>query len=930
MNLTKNIANRLFQKQSAIVFLLFLSGCFEKTADDFVGAAKKDISNNNRGAAVIQLKNALQKNSSLAEARFLLGRLLLESGDVEGAIIELEKARELGFEEDKLVPVFAQTLLAQGKANKLVADFGGTTLQASDSISELQAALANAYGELGKLDQSKERVDAAIKADPKNTQAQIIRARLIASTDGVDAGLRAVDSLVNAEPTIASAWQLKGDLLVLKGGNVDAAVEAYRRAIVLDKSNISAHSSIIGLLIAKQDFAAAKNQLNDLRKVNPKHPRTLFYTALVALETNDFKLAQESVQVLIKMMPDDARVLHLAGAINFRIGSLVQAESFLVKSLKNSSDESGKATKLLAQTYLRMGESTKAITTLQSLIQPQSKDGSALGLAAQAYLQSGDSKRAEELLYRAAALNPRDMSSRTALALVKVARGQGDVGLAELRNISTDDSGTVADLALVNALVQRRDFDQALVAIAALEAKTPKLPTASYMRGNLELVRGNKEKARQAFDEALKIDPVFFPAANSLGVLDVESKQFDSALARLRGVVDIEPKNVRAHMAMIAVKQKAGASNDELAAALLKLVTLAPSDPAPRLALIAMQIERKEQKLALTAALDAVSVLPDSPELWSALGMAQAITGDTNQALSSLNKSLSLRPSYIQALMQLAELHAKTNNSVAAAQSLRRVIAINPNYLPAQTSLISLELAGGRISEARAIARNIQSQHEADGIGQAILGDIEANTKNWNEAANFYRAALKKKASPEVAMKLHRVLLESGKAVEQAQFEDEWMKQNKNDVAFLYHMGDIAMAKGAYSLAERRFIEVLKVQPNNFLAANNLAWLLLRSKKTGALEYAEKANQWAPNQPIVLDTLAEIHAAAGRLEKAIEFQKRAVDLAPNGGGYRVGLARYYISAGQKSAAREELDRLAKLGPKFPQQGEVQELLSALK
>ena len=50
-------------------------------------------------------------------------------------------------------------------------------------------------------------------------------------------------------------------------------------------------------------------------------------------------------------------------------------------------------------------------------------------------------------------------------------------------------------------------------------------------------------------------------------------------------------------------------------------------------------------------------------------------------------------------------------------------------------------------------------------------------------------------------------------------------------------------------------------------------------------------------------------------------------LAPNAAGIRLNLARALIKAGQKDAARKELDTLAKLGDKFPGQAEVAKLRS---
>jgi Flp pilus assembly protein TadD len=118
-------------------------------------------------------------------------------------------------------------------------------------------------------------------------------------------------------------------------------------------------------------------------------------------------------------------------------------------------------------------------------------------------------------------------------------------------------------------------------------------------------------------------------------------------------------------------------------------------------------------------------------------------------------------------------------------------------------------------------------------------------------------------------------------------------------------------------------------QPNHPLILNNLAWISGKTGSPKAIEYAEKANQLAPNQPAFMDTLAMLLAEKGESEKAIGLLRKAMAISPQAASIQLNLAKVLIATGKKDDARKELEAVAKLGEKFPGHAEVGQLLKSL-
>ena len=911
-----------------VLAALALAGCTDESPEKRIAAAKEFLHKKDSKSAVIEIKNALQTNPDLGEARYLLGSTLLAEGNVVAAEVELRKALAAKHPDDVVVPDLARSMLLLGQAKKVVDEFGGTRLGKPNADASLQTTLAAAYAVQGKAEQSQAALNAALAADAKYAPALMVVARQKVAARDFDGALAVVEDVLAMEPGNTDAWKLKGDLLLYTKNKPEDALAAYRKALEVDAKYGPAHVAILSLLMQRGRLDEASKQLDQVKTFAAKSPQTKLFEAQLAYQKKDFKLARELSQQLLQQAPNNAQALQFAGAVELQLGDVAQAEIYLSKATQLA-PQFATARRLLIAAYLRSGQSAKALAALNAAT---GKDGIApalYSLAGEVYLQNGDAKKAEEYFAKALKLDPDNARKRTAVAITHLASGQTADALGELQAIAASDTGVTADLALVSAHVRRKEFDKALAAIDKLEAKQPDKPVAANLRGRIQVAQKDNAAARKSFERALAIDPTFFAAAASLATMDVAEKKPEDAKRRFELLLVKNPKNGQALLALAQLAVVNGAGKEEVVALLTKAIDANSADVAPRLLLIDLFLRNKDNKQALAAAQDGVSAVPNSPELLGALGRVQQVSGEINQAIATYSKLITLTPMSPQPHIRLAEAQAANKNLPAAEQSLRKALEIKPDALEAQRGLVMLSLEAKRYADAVKVARSVQEQQPKAPVGYAMEGDISAAQKNWDAAAVAYRSGLQRAASTELAIKLSSVLVVSGKASEAERFGAAWMKDHPKDQAFLFHLGELALARKDYEAAGKIYQSVLAIQPNSAIALNNLAWTTGHLKKDGAIAYAEKANQLAPNQPAFMDTLAMLLADRKEFTKAIDLQHKALELEPTNAGLRLNLAKIYLKSGDNSKAKAELDTLSKLGEKFPAQTEVAAMLKTL-
>ena len=905
-----------------------LTACGTDNPEKLLASAKAYLAKGEVRAALIELKTALQKKPDSPEARFLLGKALLAGDEPVGAEVELRKALELKHPREAVLPELARAMLELGQHKEIVAQFKDTTLDDKTALASLRTSLGWAYARSAQVPQAEASFKQALDTAPGYVPAQVAAARLLAIRGDRGAAMKVVEGIIAAGTADTDTWVLQGDLLAFDKNDRSGTIAAYRKAIALSKAHLAAHAGIIIAQLSGGDVKAAGDQVSELQKVRPGHPMTRFFQAQVAYEKGDFKAAKELVQQLLKGAPDNPQVNQLAGAIELASGSVPLARTYLSKTLQARPD-SAIARRLLVMAHLKSGEASKALELLEPLLAVNSPDGPALALAGEAYMQAGELDKAGAMFSRAAQANPKDTTSLTALARTRFLKGDPIGAVADLQQIAAADTGTVADLELVNSQLRRRDFPAALTAIESLEGKLPNKPSTSLLRGAAYLGLRDATQARASFEKALTLDPAFFPAVFSLATLDIADKKPQVAQQRIEALLKTQPGHLQALLALADLRARSGASKQEVTDLLATAARLNPTQAPAHLSLINNHLVNKQADLALAAAQQADAALPAHPAILDALGRAQTAAGQHIQALATFNKILALQPGNAVALMHIADVQLAMKDSAAAIQSLKRAVAANPNSAAVLQRLFVLELQAGRLAEALKLARDLQKRLPAHSAGYVLEGDAQRALKANETALAAYKLALDKAPPSGAPARVHSLLLAAGKQAEADQFATSWAKDHANDIAFAVYRGDTALARRDLVGAEAAYRHVIELQPDHVASLNNIAWLMVKANKPGALAFAEKANALQPNQPALMDTLAIVLAAEKRFDRAIDVQKKALALAPDSNTMRLGLARIYFQAGDKTQARELLEPLSKLGEKFAGQAEVRSLLVAL-
>ena len=895
-----------------------------QTTESLLAEAQQYQQKGDVKAALIQLKNAVEKSPENGEARIALGNLELAMGDVPSAEKEFRKARSLGIPAERVLPMMGKAMAQQGKYTDILLEI---TPEMAAKSAPLMALRGEALLTTGKTYDAKTAFEQALSINPNSGDALLGLARLAVLAKDRDATERYINEAVAKDPKNPEVFMAQGTLLRMKN-KPDEALAAFNQTLALDPAHRTAHIEKAYIEISRGKFPEAKTEIDAAQKNAPGNLLVTYTSALYEFTQGKYSAAQEHLQRILKVSPDHMPSVLLAGASELQLGAIQQAEQHLRKYL-NAAPSDVYARKLLAQVQLKNAQPADAAATLAPALKNDAADPQLLALAGESYMQVRDFNKASSYLEKAAELAPKAAGVRTSLGLSKLAKGDQSGGLSDLEMAtSLDPKSSRATMALVQTEMGLKHYDKALAAADALAKQEPKNPQVYNLKAAVNMVKGDIPAARAALDQALALDPTFAPAVKNMARLDLVEKKPDAAKQRYEKVLEKDKNNVEA---MTSLGQLAMLQNrpEEATSWFEKASNASPNAVHPAVTLGMHYLRTNQPTKALTLARKFQTTNATNPELLDMLGQAQVANKDLTGALETYSKMSNVVPKSATPQMRLAAVHMAMKNNAAATDDLKRAVELQPELMPARMAQVEMAMRNGRPDEALGIARQMQKINDKSPVGYATEGDILLAQNKAAQAVAAYDKALALGKSAQLLVRSMQALNMAGKGKEAEARGNQWLKDHPNDAMVTMFVAETNLSRKDYPTAIRMLESVVKQSPNNAAALNNLAYAYQQVKDPRALPTAEQAFKLASTNAGVMDTLGWMLVEQGNTSRGLPLLQKASSLAPNATEIRYHLAVGLHKSGDKQGARKELDTLLALNKPFPQAEDARALLKTL-
>jgi tetratricopeptide (TPR) repeat protein len=729
----------------------------------------------------------------------------------------------------------------------------------------------------------------------------------------------------------ADAWYKLGQV-DLALGELGESAGALQRAVQLDPSNTDAAGKLADIYFAasmmdgsrrQEDLGEVRSIAKDLLKRNPHSYDGLRLTGYIAMAD--------------RRLPDAVTSLEQANQIRPGQPGVVLA---LCQALA-STDHKDEAEKLDRDLIANHKDYSQAYDFLIRLYY-------------------GENRRddAESVLKQKVANNPGVGAFHIQLARFYQGIGKPDQMNAVLNGLTSDLHDYPSAWMLVGEFYLYSNapnhLDDAISAFSRGETADPKNKAAYEMRRAETLITANRvPEANVIIGDVLKTTPDNPEAIALRAAIDIQTGQKDKVIKAINALQPLAGKyqnpgaagmlhlnlgrayNMKASFDMADPDPTRRQGDLDQARIQLEQAVQSPRNAMARVLLA--DVLMQQGQFARVVQLEDEILNTEPTNVRARLTRAEALERmkEPEKAREELDRILAQYPRLVEAVYQKALLDFAQKNYHEAEEGFQKVDQAGDHR--GFVGVMETRLAEGQYASVQDELRKRVTANPKDNRLRIGLANAEMVGKNYADAITQYQQVLSSPAGENTPLKVD-LLMRIGTAQRAVHKEDAALQtfmQARDlmpaDARPLESIALIYDETGRKDLARTEYEKILKTNPDDLVALNNLAYMKADQgvDLDRALTLAQRARQKNPDSLDVMDTLGLVYLRKNLTDDGLRIMTELVDKNPKNPTFHYHRAMALVQKGDKADAKKELTTALQDRPTGDEQSKIQELMSKI-
>jgi tetratricopeptide (TPR) repeat protein len=484
--------------------------------------------------AVLEAQDIIKRDPNNLEAHKLLGRIYLRSlGDMPG-----------GNGSDNVL--------------KLAIEQYERIVKIEPNNIDDHLLLGRLYRLNNDLQKAENELKTAVQLDP-NSEEAITTLALLYSEEGDTAHALQVLSSVPATGRSAKLYSALGTTYEQRK-DYKNAIEAYKKAIQLDRDNLDAIRGLAENLLNDGQMDAALDQYKVIADANPEDAQTYLRIAEIYRKQEKYDLALEGLKKAETMVPDSMEVPYNLALVYQAQGRSDEAAKILQDLLKKTekpdnnysqSDRSNRAVFIerLGRIYRDQSNYSAAVETFRKMLTLGDESAeSGYQEIIDTYREAKQWPQATAAAREAVQKMPNNRDLRMVLDAQLADTGDADKALADVRSLlkgTAEDRPVYVALAQMNTRLKRwADAEAALNKAEQLSTKPEDKQYVAFLRGSTYERQKKYDEAEAEFRKVLAAEPQSAVTLNYLGYMNADrGVRLEESLNYIKQAVSLEPGN---------------------------------------------------------------------------------------------------------------------------------------------------------------------------------------------------------------------------------------------------------------------------------------------------------------------------------------------------------------------------------------------------